>query len=154
MQRRQVSEFEVALDAEPDGGTVSYLAAAPARRALSFSGSGLPHPGPEQAFSSTPNAGVARDVSGRSVRLLLEYPGAYHAGPGGPLVPPAVHLAYSSGGKAISQLAVLGAPLPGRSLVADPGAVAQHLGSPLPTQEQRLRHLSYGPDKFTAGRAS
>ena len=87
--------FEVSVSPRPrDGTTIKYVAAAPADRRSSFTGSGLPFANERQAFSNTPNAGeVAGSPQPASIRLPGA-PNAYYAGLGTLLIPPHVRVEY------------------------------------------------------------
>jgi len=85
-----------AVHPAPQPGTaVSYIAAAPADRRSSFTGSGLPFANERQAFEGSPNRGsVATDAQGAAEVTLAGPPNAYYAGLGTLLVPPSLQVMY------------------------------------------------------------
>lgn len=88
------------LDTGVDAGVITFLAAAPADRRGSFSGSGLPFSSAAQAMHNTPNRGktaIARDGT-FEIRLKAP-PNSYYAGVGTLLVPPCVQLMYTCIGR-------------------------------------------------------
>lgn len=134
VNRNSDGSVEVEVEVEADrnysaGGvaeTVAYMAAAPVERRASFTGSGLPYPNRDAAFSGPRailNRGVA-SVDRRSrrftARLRAGFPGAFYDV--GRYVPPAlfVRMRQSPGGKsALVQLCLplaAGQDLPHRFL--------------------------------------
>lgn len=69
------------------------FAASPADRGASYSGSGLPFPSAEVAFSGSPNH-FEIDASVGAFDVVFQYPNAYSL-PDGSLVPPAVFAAVA-----------------------------------------------------------
>ena len=69
---------------------ISFWAAAPPTKGISFSGSGMPYPSPEVAYDRTPNKGVVTAVNG-SFNFVLKYPNAYYIGLGSLYIPPHVN---------------------------------------------------------------
>ncbi len=116
--------IRVAVDLQlvPDGGKVAYLAAKPPERRVAFSGSGLPYANASQAFSSTPNQGVATVVSGMNrISIELSVPNSYYEGLGAVLVPPTVFFHYRSEGRRVRAHATLsGYRVPYRTLTYPP----------------------------------
>jgi hypothetical protein len=72
-----------------------YLAARPADRRASFSGSMLPFPAETMAFHGTPNAGTLRTSDAATIKFA--YPNAYYART--ELVPPVLYVLYSVNGR-------------------------------------------------------
>lgn len=77
-----------------DGTTIRYIAAAPADRRSSFTGSGLPFANERQAFTNTPNSGEVVGGGGSLKITLQGAPNAYYAGLGTLLIPPHVRVEY------------------------------------------------------------
>jgi len=131
----------------PDGGVVSYLAAAPAERRATFTGSGLPFASPRQAFERTPNRGVARVGPGGTCHVQLVYPNAYYVGLGTAYVPPVVHVSYSVAGANVTETVPVGRGLPFRTLTyPDKRSTCMFYDNwnlPVRTQEQILRSSAY-----------
>lgn len=71
--------------------TIFYWAAAAPDYRTSFSGSGLPYPNPEVAYSRTGNAGSVVAVD-RHFTFKIKYPNAYYVGLGTLYVPPHVNI--------------------------------------------------------------
>lgn len=137
----------------PDGGVVEYIAAAPAERRATFTGSGLPFASPRQAFERTPNRGVARVGPGGTVMLQLLYPNAYYVGLGTAYVPPVVHVSYTVAGAGVRETVAVGGGLPFRTLTY-PGTRSSCMfydnwNLPVRTQEQILRSSAYPEARAT-----
>ena len=71
--------------------TVYYWAAASPDYGTSFSGSGLPFPNPEVAYSRTGNAGTIV-ADNRQFSIKIKYPNAYYVGLGTVYVPPHINI--------------------------------------------------------------
>ena len=88
-------KLKVSVSPTPrDGTTVKYIAAAPAERRSSFTGSGLPFANERQAFSNTPNTGEVPGGSHQLKITLQGAPNAYYAGLGTLLIPPHLRVEY------------------------------------------------------------
>jgi hypothetical protein len=102
------------------GGTVHYLAAAPADYRTTFTGSGLPFHNLAQAFGETPNTGTCTvDGTGGCVIHLLK-PNSFHEIGGAPLRPPCMLVKHGEAYDVFS----LGAPIPFRAIARDPTATS------------------------------
>lgn len=76
--------------------SISWKAAAPLTRGISFSGSGFPHPNQEQAYDVRSKSGKIDSRLGDFRIVLDEVPGGYYAGLGSIYVPPHVELEITS----------------------------------------------------------
>lgn len=70
---------------------IRWTAPAPVDRRLSLSGSGMPHPNKEAAFTNA-QSGRIDSMSGAFNITLIDWPGAYYSGMGSTYVPPHVVL--------------------------------------------------------------
>lgn len=82
-----------------DNKTVEFIAATPADRRSSFSGSGLPFPNAYIAFQNTPNQGTVYVNNDNYFSINILKPGSYYTSLGTSLVPPTVYISYTSNGK-------------------------------------------------------
>lgn len=136
---------------------IRYVAASPADRRATYTGSGLPFHNEKQAFDNTPNSGKTR-LSGISFKIPLLFPNAYHVDLGNQLIPPTLYINYIDSNNqnqtAGQTVAIkLGDPIPYRFLEypSQPftqtrnGATFYHAHHNLPvrTQEQVLRDSQY-----------
>lgn len=132
---------------------IEYLASAPADYNNSFSGSGMPFPSAEVAFSNTVNRGTLK-TSGSSFRLSLLMPNAYYDNSdrlgNNNLINPEVMVKYSNG----KEERTLRIPLGNRIVYRShnyPAIRDQHKASfydtwhslPVRGQEQILRDSGY-----------
>jgi len=69
---------------------ISFWAAAPPTKGISFSGSCMPYPSPEVAYDRTPNKGIVKAVNGQ-FNFVLKYPNAYYIGLGSLYIPPHIN---------------------------------------------------------------
>ena len=76
---------------------ISFWAAAPPTKGISFSGSGMPYPSPAVAYDRTPNKGVITAVNGR-FNFVLKYPNAYYIGLGSLYIPPHINFKITEPG--------------------------------------------------------
>jgi hypothetical protein len=76
--------------------SISWKAAAPLTRGISFSGSGFPHPNQEQAYDVRSKSGKIESKMGEFRIVLDEVPGSYYSGLGSIFVPPHVELEITS----------------------------------------------------------
>ncbi len=102
-----------------DGGRVFYIASKAADRRASFSGSGIPYVNAAQAFQGTRNHGYAENVGGgNTFRFFLAegLPGSYYESDmTGRLVPPVIHVRWTSNGKKMSSSVKIAEAIPFRS---------------------------------------
>lgn len=102
-----------ATDVQP-GARLSYLAAAPAERRASFTGSCLPFANEQQAFARTPTRGaLSVDDDGR-FSLRFRVPGSYYSDLGTTLVAPTLYVRGADDGEVGS--VIVGASVPFRTL--------------------------------------
>lgn len=99
-----------------DKNELVYIAAAPAHRTASFSGSGLPFYSPQQAFDSTPNQGTTHVNDDGSFEIEINHPNSYYINLGSVLVLPKVYFSYYSNGLRKQFDIVLGDSIPYRML--------------------------------------
>lgn len=139
----------------PDRDTVvNFVAAAPAGRSGSYSGSGFPFITVDQAFTMTPNIGnLHLEVDG-SFEVNLLQPNSYYTGLGSHLVPPTLYVSYMISGQRRIVSSVVGTPIPFRTLTYptlrhdvsfyDRGSHDDlHPDRDARTQEQILRESAY-----------
>ena len=135
-----------------DNRIVHWIAAAPADRMHSFTGSGLPFANREQAFHNTPNKGTVRLEPDNSFTLELYHPNSFYDHLGTDLVPPTVFLTYTSGGQEKHTHMRLGNSIPFRMLTypktqtrprTDAMFYDNHARLPVRTQEQILLDSAY-----------
>lgn len=69
---------------------ITWSAAAPVTRGISFAGSGMPYPNKEIAFDGTPHAGIIHSVDGSFSIQLKDIPAGYYSGLGSVYVPPMI----------------------------------------------------------------
>lgn len=89
-------ELHIVTSSRP-GTQLQYLAPAPIDRRASFTGSGLPYASTRQAFSGSPNQGVAKAASDGKVELRLASPGCFYECCGTEFRTPFVILRYPDG---------------------------------------------------------
>lgn len=129
-----------------DGGTIKYIAAAPADYRTSFSGSGLPYYSKSQAYQNTPNSGstTVSKVS-RTFSIKLSLPNAYYDND--VLVSPYLLIIYVKNGQEQTLKVDLGdAPFPYRSLKMPDGYSEMFYSvddRPVRSQEKIIRESSY-----------
>jgi hypothetical protein len=78
----------------PESRQIHYMAAAPMKTQLSFSGTGLPFMSREQALDGSPNIGTVTCSRLGHFKIVLKMPGSYYVGLGTTLVPPTVFLSW------------------------------------------------------------
>lgn len=136
-------------------GTIRYMAASPADRRASYSGSGLPFHSAKQAMIDTPSKGTLK-LRANTFEVPLLFPNSYYINLGNQLIPPTLFLSYenASGDNKVINIK-LSDPIPYRLLgypcdftQARSGADFYHAHHNLPvrSQEQVLRDSAY-PDK-------
>ena len=131
------------ISALPGPMKITWKAAAPNTRGISFSGSGLPHPNVEQAFDVRAMTGSLNSPDGTFRITLDDVPGAYYAGLGSIYIPPHVQLEVVGGG---------GERWNGQALVQDFGAPFRWIsGAPPGFQEKsqdqgRAMFYKWNPD--------
>jgi hypothetical protein len=137
-------------------GEIKFIAASPADRRASYTGSGFPFHNMEQAFMESPNRGTIK-LNGNAFEIPLLFPNAYYIQLGRELIPPTLFLTYENGleGKNRVIEIKLSDPIPYRLLgypsqftLGRNGADFYHAHHNLPvrSQEQVLRDSSY-PNK-------
>ena len=136
-------------------GKINFIAASPADRRGSYSGSGLPFHDTNQAFVETPNKGKLV-LEANSFEIPLMFPNAYYVNLGNQLIPPTLFLSYENGSGEHKIINIkLSDPIPYRMLgypaeftMARQGAEFYHAHHNLPvrTQEQICRDSMY-PNK-------
>lgn len=105
------------LPSIPDTGShVRYVAASPADRSGSFSGSGFPFANEMQAFESTPNVGELDVKVDGSYTVELISPNSFYRGLGTTLVPPTLFIQYTNQGILENVETVVGKSIPFRTL--------------------------------------
>lgn len=135
-----------------ENGQIRYLAASPADRRASYSGSGFPFHNAEQAFIDSPNRGIV-ELVGNTFEIPLLFPNSYYIQLGRELIPPTLFIYYNnqSGEKRIIEIK-LSDPIPYRFLgypaqftLGRNGADFYHAHHNLPvrSQEQVLRDSAY-----------
>lgn len=135
-----------------ENAQLRYLAASPADRRASYSGSGFPFHNAEQAFLESPNRGII-NLIGNTFEIPLLFPNAYYVQLGRELVPPTLFIYYNnqSGEKRVIEIK-LSDPIPYRLLgypaqftLGRKGADFYHAHHNLPvrSQEQVLRDSAY-----------
>ena len=101
----------------PNPGSVSYWAASPPDRRLSYSGSGLPFPNAEIAYENTPNVGKVPVVEGQ-FEFRIEKPNTFYVGQGQELLQSHVNFRVPGVDKTFTLK--FGAAVPSRSLTSLP----------------------------------
>lgn len=144
----------------PSDSTIVYWAANPATYSTSYSGSCLPYPNPNTAFSNTPNKGATRVQSDGSFEFRVQYPNSFYSGLGTLYHPPKVYIKICNSSQDNKvQSIVLGEGTPFRLLTYPPPPSTAPRKNPmfyngrdeLPvrTQEQVLRASGYPKDNKT-----
>jgi hypothetical protein len=137
----------VVLDHVSDGEIV-YIAANPANRIYSYSGSGLPYANEEQAFQNTPNKGSIT-LNNKMLSLKLLTPNAYYKDLGSVYVPPSVFIMYKINDKTVTVSIPLSKAIPYRTLtypVQRTSATFYHTKLPIRTQYDILLSAEYPSD--------
>ena len=135
---------------------VQYWASSPPDSRHSFSGSGLPFPNEEMAYSNSPNIGRSLLGNDASFSIKLIYPNSYYKTLGSKYVKPNVKLLFSDGngnmyGKIIT--VVLGDGIPYRSLTWNKKKLEEPMFSinnklPIRTQFQILESSYYPSNDY------
>ncbi len=127
---------------------IKYIAARPADRRASYSGSGFPYPNKQQAFDNTPTKGTLK-LTGHAFQLTFPIPNSYYANLGNKLVLPTLFISYNnaSGKHQVIEI-VVDDQLPYRFLQfpyqrGDATFYHAHHNLPVRTQEQVLRDAEY-----------
>ena len=81
-----------------DDGLVRYIAALPAERRTSYTGSAMPYASYEQAFEGTPNKGAHLIMDG-FVTVNISRPNAFYTCLGRVRVPPTLYIRFRSEGR-------------------------------------------------------
>ena len=125
---------------------VQYWASSPPESRHSFSGSGLPFPNEEMAYSNSPNVGRALLGNDGSFSIKLLYPNSYYKKMGSVCVKPTVKLLFCDEngnmyGKIIT--IVIGDGIPYRSLIWEKKSYSVTNKLPFKTQFQILESSYY-----------
>jgi hypothetical protein len=132
------------VDANVDDGKIYYLAAHPADRMASFTGSGLPSPTIDIALRDSPNKGTAEaDAIGNYV-INMMYPNTYYHGK--QVVPPTLHVFYYVNGTGTVQGVPLGPRIPARDVVTQvtsPDYYADQFNRPVQSSERIFAAKGY-----------
>lgn len=146
---------ECAFEDGIEVNSIKYMAARPADRRASYSGSGFPFANKEQAFQNTPTQGIIK-VFNNTVALTFPIPNSYYANLGNKLVYPTLFLSYvnGSGREQVVEIAI-DDQIPYRFLQfpeqrKDATFYHAHHNLPVRTQEQVLRDSQYPPNQVTA----
>lgn len=129
---------------------IKYMAARPADRRASYTGSGFPYASKTQAFQNTPTQGKL-SVFNNTFSLTFPTPNSYYANLGNKLVPPTLFVSYENGsGKEQVLEIVVDDQIPYRFLQFpsqrhDATFYHAHHNLPVRTQEQVLRDGQYPP---------
>jgi hypothetical protein len=127
---------------------IKYIAARPADRRASYTGSGYPYANKEQAFHNTPTQGKMR-VLNNKFSLTFPTPNSYYVNLGNKLVPPMLFVSYDNGSeKEQVQEILVDDQVPYRFLQFplqrnDATFYHAHHNLPVRTQEQVLRDGQY-----------
>lgn len=135
-----------------------YIAARPADRRASYSGSGFPFPNKQQAFDNTPTKGTVK-YNGSTFQLTFPIPNSYYANLGNQLILPTLFISYknASGKQQVIEI-VVDDQIPYRLLQFptfplqrnDATFYHAHHNLPVRTQEQVLRDSEYPSSKKMA----
>ena len=109
------------IGSKVDGDRVEYVAAVSPDSMSSFSGSGLPFPNPQQAFSGTTNRGHFNVDADNEFELTVDEPNSYYTGLGKTLVEPSLFVRYGVDGKQVTERLVIGRPIAYRTLTYPTG---------------------------------
>lgn len=157
MPCEEKSTFRGKVSETVDKGKIEYIAAAPAHKHMSVSGSGLPHASRAQAFDGTPNRGVVDVKLDGSFEIELFAPGAFYDDYCGTYVPPTLFFWYTSNGVPKAHQVAIANGIPFRALTYDKRRTSPlfYLNKNLQVrgQEQLLRESAYPcvnqvPDNF------
>ena len=134
------------------GNEVRYIAASPADRRASFTGSGLPFHSEKQAFEGTPNKGRIT-LNANTFEIKLLFPNSYYVELGNKLVPPTLYVHYTTGNSEERMVSIkLSDPIPYRLLGypkdftqprTGPTFYHAHHNLPVRSQEAILRDSAY-----------
>lgn len=132
---------------------ISYIAAMPAEKRITFTGSCLPFANSLQAFENTHNKGDIK-IQGDSFTFTIYNPNSYYMGLGSVLIPPTIHLVYETENGDIENVSIIvNNPIPYRNLTYPDGQFTiardknfyfeQGERLPVRTQESILRSAGY-----------
>jgi hypothetical protein len=134
------------------GNIVNYMAASPADRRASFSGSGFPFSSEDQAFGNSPSKGVIK-LDNRNFEIKLLFPNSFYVSLGNKLIPPTLFLKYTTTSDTERVITIkLGEQIPYRFLGypneytmprKDATFYHAHHNLPVRTQEAVLRDSAY-----------
>jgi hypothetical protein len=98
VEHGETVRIELVVSPPPADGRIKFLAAMPAERRTSFTGSGMPLANQRAALEGTTNRGTARPVEGTNdvfeVVLPRGFPGVYHSDFGASIAPPTLHVLF------------------------------------------------------------
>lgn len=153
---KQNSKYDIVVkgvisDTVPKG-ELEFIAASPADRRASYTGSGFPFHSADQAMRDTPNRGTLK-LNANTFEIPLYFPNSYYVNLGNQQIPPTLFLSYedASGVKRVINIK-LSDPIPYRMLgypseftMARKGADFYHAHHNLPvrSQEQVLLDSAY-----------
>ena len=133
---------------------LSYIAAMPADKHCTFTGSGLPYTDPVQAFENTINHGYIK-INNNMFVIYIKNPNSYYINLGTTLIPPTIYFTYENFNNNINTVEVIvNNPIPFRSLTYENGQFTIPRDSanfyeiqgpllPICTQEKILRSAGY-----------
>jgi hypothetical protein len=146
-----ISVTGVILDDVKDN-VVNYMAASPADRRATFSGSGFPFHSEDQAFGNSPSKGVIH-LTNKNFEVRILFPNSFYVSLGNKLIPPTLFLKYTTSLDVERIITIkLGDPIPYR-LLGYPNEYTMprnnvlfyhaHHNLPVRTQEAILRDSEY-----------
>lgn len=109
------------IGSKVDDNRVNYIAASSPDSMSSFSGSGLPFPNAQHAFSDTTNKGFFTVDQNSEFELTIDEPNSYYMDMGKTLVEPSLFVRYAVGGKQMTERLVIGRPIAYRTLTYSTG---------------------------------
>lgn len=159
IQQTSVDKYDIIVNGvimdQIKNNVIYCIAASPADRKASYTGSGFPFHNERQAFQNTPNK-LAIQVVNNTFSMPLLFPNSYYVELGNKLIPPTLFIRYHNGEREKMINIKLGDPIPYRLLGYPPKEFTlsrndasfyhAHHNLPVRSQEQVLRDSSY-PDK-------
>ncbi len=143
---------------------ITWLAAAPATRSSSWSGSGMPYPNRSIAMDNSPHQGTVVSPDGSFVIRLDAMPNAFYTGLGSVYVPPHVRIDFEVGATRARTYIQLSDGIPFRTLTYAPPPMTApkrdvmfYSGRELLTvrsAEEILRASAYPTNEAAAGTAT
>lgn len=131
-----------------DGNEASFVAAAPAPKNSSYSGSGLPFVSPSMAIDKTPNKGTFHVDAMNKGSFQVLVPNSYYAALGTVLIPPTVYVTCRVHDEEKTISIQVNSPIPFRTLTYDNKRTSANFYNnlkdlPVRSQEQILRDSAY-----------